>query len=180
MSTKVNSKIEELFMEFPSGEFHLREIARICRISPRTAKKYLGALLLEGAIKRRNDRLYEFYSANMESQVYRDMKMFYNLKKLRKSGIIDYINEELHNPAIVLFGSAAKGQDTEKSDIDLFILARSRKTLDIKSFERKLGREIQAFLFTEENLRQITVKNKELLNSVINGVVISGMLEVFK
>ena len=73
-----------------------------------------------------------------------------------------------------MFGSYQKGEDVEDSDIDLFIECK-KEELDIKIFEKKLGRNIE--LHFNENF---TSYPKELKNNIINGIVLSGFLEGYK
>ena len=47
-------------------------------------------------------------------------------------------------------------------------------------FEKKLGHEIQLFVHSVSDIERMKDKNKELLNSFINGIVIHGYLEVFR
>src|SRR3989344_4808251 len=82
--------------------------------------------------------------------------------------------------AIVLFGSFAKGEDAEKSDIDLLVITSAKKELNLDIFDKKLGRKIQLFLFSEKEIEKMKESNKELLNSLINGIILYGFFEVFK
>ena len=95
--------------------------------------------------------------------------------------MVEFIENELNYPeAIVLFGSYAKGENKKGSDIDLFILSESKNKLDLNDFEKKLDTEIQVFLHNRKDFEQMKVDNKELLNNIINGIKLSGFLEVFK
>jgi predicted nucleotidyltransferase len=77
-------------------------------------------------------------------------------------------------PILVLFGSCARGEDIETSDLDLLVVAKE-KEVDLKKFESALKRKIS--LHFEENVSQIP---KELLNNIINGIVVFGYLTVFQ
>ena len=61
------------------------------------------------------------YFANRENEKFKIYKIFHNRIKLEESGLIDYIEKELYYPTIILFGSKARGDDTEKSDYDLAV-----------------------------------------------------------
>ena len=102
--------------------------------------------------------------------------MLFNLAQLQSSGIIDYLKEQLGNPAIVVFGSYARGEDTDSSDIDIFIASASKKKVSFERFEKKLHRPIQIFRYAG-----IThIKNKELANNIINGITLHGFVEAFR
>ena len=75
--------------------------------------------------------------------------------------------------AIILFGSAAKGEDLKESDIDLFVLAEEKK-LDLQKYEKLLGRKIN--ILAEESFSKLS---KELRNNIINGIILYGYLKVF-
>ena len=90
--------------------------------------------------------------------------------------MIEYLVSEYSNPVIVIFGSYSKGEDTEESDIDIYIETPSKKEIKIDKFEKILRKEIQ--IFKQSNLVQI--ENKHLRNSIINGFCLNNSLEVFK
>ena len=95
-----------------------------------------------------------------------------------KTALTKYIkdvDELLPINKAILFGSYAKGEDTERSDIDLYIETPSKKDITLEKFEKKLKRNIQ--IFRHKNLFEI--KNKDLVNNIINGIVLNGFVEVF-
>jgi len=164
----------KLFFEYPSREFSVREVARLLKISPATASKELKKLAGEGILKSRKLKNFSFFKADLESERYRDMKLYYNLRKIRESGLLESINRFYLRPTVVLFGSAASGMDTETSDFDLLIV--SEKTAEFPEkvkFERKLSRKLQ--LFAVKDIRAL--KNEHLMNSAMNGITIQGEVE---
>ena len=170
-----------LFIEDSYRKFNVREVARLAKTSPSTASKYLKSAEKQGLLKKEKNRNLLLFSANMEIQKFRDAKTCENIKKIRTSGLVDYIESELNYPeTIMLFGSYAKGENKKDSDIDLFILSESKKDLNLGKFEKTLHAEIQIFLHNRKDFERMKEGNKELLNNIINGVKLSGFLEVFK
>ena len=113
------------------------------------------------------------YKSNIESEDYIDLKKYYNIKKLRDSGFIEELNNFYLKPTIILFGSMSNGLDVGSSDIDLVIVSEKKQEFSkIKEFEKKLKREIQMFVVKE--LKEL--KNKHLINNVLNGVILQGEL----
>ena len=159
-----------VFFEDCYRRINVREYARIMRISPPTASKILSEYSKEGLLKSEKDRNYVFYSANSENKVFIELSRIYWEISLKDT--LAYISSKLIAPTIVLFGSLSKAETKKDSDIDLCIIA-GKKSLDLDKFERKLKRKFQVFWF--ENLRQI--RNKNLLNNIINGYVLSGKLK---
>ncbi|MBN2331408.1 MAG: nucleotidyltransferase domain-containing protein [Candidatus Aenigmarchaeota archaeon] len=180
MSIKID-KLMNLFLEDSYSEFNLREVARIAKLNPMTASKYLKYLLKESVIKKRPERNFILFSADTESERFKDMKRCFNIKKIRSSGLVEYIEKELSYPeVIILFGSYAKAENSAESDIDIFILSESNKKLDLSVFESRIGAEIQIFKHSRKEFDAMKRDNKELLNNILNGVCLSGFLEVFK
>ncbi len=71
---------------------------------------------------------------------------------------------------VVLFGSAARGEDTKNSDVDLY-LQSGEKDIDLSEFEERLKRRIQLHYNPE-----FSSYPEELKNNIINGIVIHGYL----
>jgi len=162
------------FFEAPNTEFNVREIARILKITPATASKRLKELKDAGFIKYRKERILDLYKADLDSETYLNLKTYYTIQQLNDTGLIETINKFYIKPAIVLFGSASKGIDTEDSDIDLLIIIESKKVLpEQKKYEQKLKRKIQ--LFMHKSIKEI--RNEHLVNNMANGITLQGNVE---
>ncbi len=177
MKEKMN--ILSVFFEEPERWFHIRQFAVLLEISPASAKKYLASLLKERFLVRKKERGFVLYKANEDFPRFRVHKKFYNILKLFDSGLIDFLNHELSFPAIVIFGSYAKGEDFSRSDADLFILSNTKKELDLAKYERQINRKIQVFLMSEKEFGRLKDENAELANNILNGIRVSGYLKVF-
>jgi len=164
----------KIFFEEPNREFNVREYARLMKISPATASKILKNLSNRKILLGREERIFKLYKSNLDSGLYIDLKIFYNIRKLRESSLIDELNDFYLKPVIVLFGSASFGMDNENSDWDILVVSEKKKSFtDLKKFERKLKRKIQIF-----NVNNITdLKNDNLINNVLNGAIIQGKLK---
>ena len=105
--------------------------------------------------------------------------MNYNLDLLNDSGIVDYLVRQFNHPEpIILFGSFSKAEDIPLSDIDLLVVSPSKKEIDLGSFERNLNHKVQLFVKAGDDIKKM--KNRELLNQWVNGIVLYGFLEMFK
>src|SRR3989338_8766749 len=94
--------IMKLFFESPTREFNVREIARILKISPATASKELKMLEKKVLLKSKTQKTFNFYKADMENDSYRDLKMYYNIRKIKDSGMIESLNKFYLKPTIVM------------------------------------------------------------------------------
>ncbi len=175
------NRLLEIFLEEPEKEFYIRELSRKLKKSPTTISKYLKELEKEGILKSKEKFNHLLFKANIEKEEFRQLKINYNLKKISESGFVNFLIREFNEPkAIVLFGSFAKGENIKASDIDLLVITSLKKEINIEKFEHKFGHKIQLFLFSDGELEKMKEKNKELLNSFINGIKLHGFMEIFK
>ncbi len=161
-------RILELFMEFPTRDFSIRGIARQLNISHATVLKYITEL--QGLVNKNDETLYPTYSANTQNKKYQFYKKNHTVWNLINSGIVDEIQKNCLPSSIILFGSAAKGTDTEKSDIDIFV--ESEETpINVSRYEKALKRKIN--LLFEKNPENLS---KELRNNILNGTILYGFM----
>lgn len=177
MGTKIN--ILKPFFENPNEEFQIREISRLLNINPTTVRQYLLKLVKEELIEIKKGKPYDYFKANINKK-FLNIKLYFNLEKLRESNLVEQIERDYDYPAIILFGSYASATDDSKSDVDLFVLSEIKKEEDYSKFESRLNRKITLHLFSKKKFNSEKNSNKELLNNVINGITLSGRLEAFE
>ena len=117
------------------------------------------------------DRSYYFYYANKESKLFISLSKSYWNWKLDK--LSEYLEHELSDPTIILFGSLTKAEAKNDSDIDIAVIAHKRE-IDVRKYEKSLKRKIQFFFF--ESIKDI--KSKELRNNIVNGYVLTGRISL--
>ena len=168
----------EIFFVNSTKKNYLMNISRNIGLAHTSVKKNLAELTKLGLIiefiEKKGRRKFPLYKANIDNSLFKEYKMIYNLSSLLESGLIKFIEEKLMPKSIVIFGSYQRGEDTEESDIDLFVEGKE-ESLELHIFEKKLKRKIQLH-FKE----QFASYPKELKNNLINGIVLSGFLEGYK
>ena len=163
--------ILKIFFESPTREFNVRDIARMTKIAPATASTKLKMFAKRTILKERKERNFIFYKAKLDSDYYKDLKIFYTIRKVRKCELIEKLNHIYIKPTLILFGSASHGLDTEDSDIDLLVISENKKEFKEKNkFEKKLNRKLQ--LFIVKDIKEL--KNKHLINNILNGISLQG------
>jgi len=158
-------------------EFHIRELARLLKKNHTSVRQHLNKLVKEGYLQKKEERGYSLYKSIINKK-YLNLKLYYNLEKLRKSGIIESIDKYFEYPLIVLFGSFSHAVDDEKSDIDLFILSEADRNFNLEKYEKILNRKISFHIFNKKQFVELKKKNPEFVNSLCNGFVLSGKLGV--
>lgn len=166
-------RILQEFFDFPRKDFQMREIARRTRITQPSVMNHLQALQHEHFILKEKKGIYPAFRANRDEEPFRTHKKLNMLLRLQETGLLDDVYDACLPGVIVLFGSAARGEDTEESDIDLFVQAKEKR-MDLSKYEKLLQRKINVF-FKESFLRL----NIELKNNIINGTVLRGYLKAF-
>src|SRR3989344_2958987 len=161
------------FFDCPTKDFHMRELSRRTKIAQPSVTNHLNSLVKEGLVIKEKKGIYPTYVANRDNVLFKLYKKSDVILRIKQTGLGDYIYDACQHDAIVLFGSSAKGEDLENSDIDLFIQA-PEKRLNLLQYEKKLNRKIN--LFFEENFSRLS---GELKNNIINGTVLNGYLKVF-
>ena len=163
------------FFEDPYKVYSAREIARKTGTNHITVSKKLKEL---DFIKRDRNGPYLGFKAKITTEFLR-LRWFYNMDKLFRSGFIEEANSFYDEPTIIIFGSYATATNTDKSDIDIAIIASHKRQMDISKFDDFLGHKIQLFQYTKKETEKMKKDNPELLNSICNGIVLNGELEVF-
>lgn len=176
METKI--AILAPFFKNPMRSFHIRGVAKITGISHTAVRKHLAALHSEGYIIVKQETPYNSYKANTSSKKFLNLKLYYNFEKLRESGIVEKLEQVYNYPCIVIFGSYAKAFDDDKSDVDICIICEMKKEISLKPYERIIQRPISLHLFNTQRWKEAKTKNPDLINSICNGIVLSGQLEV--
>lgn len=172
------NKVLSIFFENPSPKgigFQLREISKKVNVAPPSVKRYLDELEKEGLIFQEKHRIHNYptYLANRDSEYFKLLKKLDTLKTIKESGLLDHINDRCMPDVIILFGSAAKGEDLKESDIDIFLQCKERK-IELGKYELQLSRKINLF-FSEE----FNKLSKELKNNIINGIILKGYIKLF-
>ncbi|MBN2052946.1 nucleotidyltransferase domain-containing protein [Candidatus Woesearchaeota archaeon] len=174
METKIT--ILKPFFEEPTREYHIRELARMLKINHTTVRQQLNKLVSEGILEVTKGKLYSAYKPNMTKK-FLNIKLYYNLEKIRLSNIVEELEKAYDYPAIVLFGSYAKAYDDKNSDLDICVISNIAKEANIEKYEKTLNRKASLHNFTKEKWKKMIRENKELINNICNGIVLSGQLE---
>lgn len=169
-TTENSQKVFEEIASKPNTFFSLRELARICGLSPAGTLKILKQLVSEKLAVREKDA----YQANVDNKGFISIKRALNLHAVLASGLVEFMREKIDFEALVLFGSYARGEDNENSDIDLLVVSKHKKELDLSKFSKPLKKPITLHIL------DLTTAKKEFKNNIINGIVLDGYLRLFK
>jgi len=172
-------KVLTWFFSFPSREIGLSDLSEAVGISKATANRIVNQLVKEkflnvevlGNVWRISCAKYHPYNFSM--------KIGYNLMMIYGSGILKEVHEKVKNPrAVVLFGSYRKGDDNEKSDIDIAVevFGDEGMKIDERCFITRFGYrehvQVNMHIFSRSKI------DLNLFANIANGIVLEGFLEV--
>lgn len=163
-----------LFVRF--GEtLNQRAIAKNLNVSATAVMKALPEMEKQNLIKLSKDKESKRLSIelNGENDLVIHLKRAENLKSIYESGLSDFLRNEFAGGTIILFGSYSFGEDTIKSDIDIAIIGRKQKDINLEKFENILKREVVINFY--ESFKKI---NENLRNNILNGIILSGSVEL--
>lgn len=137
-------KVLEVFIKNPFEEIHLREIARLSKVSLNNVDNSLRLFVRDGVFKRRNIsnmvffkpilqneallKIFEFLEFEKKKEFYNKNRKIARLLKKYTQDIIDLSNKKIQ--LVILFGSVARGEWTKDSDIDILVVT-SEKDKDV-------------------------------------------------
>lgn len=162
-----------LLLLHPDESLHGREIARRTGLPPGTLTRELKRLADVGLLncERRGNQL--AYSANPESPIFEELAGI-----LRKtSGLADVVAEALEPltdsiDVAFIFGSVARGTETQGSDVDLMIIGSVDFGVVVDALhlaQRQLSREINPKVFTGRDWRNRLQGRDPFLREVVAG-----------
>lgn len=167
------------FFAYPTREIGLNDLSETLKISKTTAHKIVGQLVKEGFLKKEVLGKIWRISCNQDHVYNYSKKIAYHLMLIYESGLIKKVKKIIQNPrAIILFGSYRKGDDTEKSDIDLAVEVLGNEDLKIenigviKKFGYRYTVPVNLYIFSRNKI------DLNLFANIANGIVLEGFLEV--
>lgn len=168
-------KVLKVFLDSPTHKFKIREIARLIKLAPTSVRIHINHLKKTKLIAEKKEKNYELktFYANRENPEFAFLQQQSIIFELKYSGLIEELWENLAPKTIILYGSYAKGEAIEDSDIDLFIIGKE-KNINLEKYEKKLNKKIH--LTFAESFAQLP---NELKNNIINGKILKGYLKIF-
>lgn len=120
--------------------YYTRELAKLAKVSSWSVSRQFSKLVKEGMVRERLEGREKFYSLNLSNVKTRKICELFEIEKrgsfLKKNRRLAWVLEDFTKKAadfipeiqsIILFGSAARGQATHRSDIDVLVLVPNYK-----------------------------------------------------
>lgn len=169
--TNLQQEILRLLSIKAGTTLNQKRIAELLKVSSPAVMKALPRLQKERLVKIIQDKESKRWAIelNRDDQKVMQLKRADNLKMIYESGLAEFLEKEFAGASIVLFGSYSRGEDTITSDMDLAVIGRSEKEIDLSGFEKILERKISLNFYTS-----FDTIHKHLKENICNGIVLFG------
>ena len=154
---------------------HLREVARRADVAPSEAKHELDSLVSLGVLRpdRKGNML--IFNADPQCPFLGELRGLY----LKTDGVFGLLRTELSRVRSVqyafIYGSFARGDYTEKSDVDVIVIGavdEDELAAAFSKLESTTGREINYILWSEKDLTQKLREMSGFISKVLSGKII--------
>jgi predicted nucleotidyltransferase len=152
----------------PDKQFYIREIAKNMNKSVGGTHKTLKSLKKMGFIKENKSGKNIYYQINRMNPSIKNFKIFMIINEL--TPLLNKLKEI--SEKVILFGSCANGEDTDESDVDIFILTNEKEKVNKKISNTKFNRKIQAVVVTTGDLMKIKEKDKGFYQEINKGITL--------
>jgi len=183
ITSKTKRNLLKLFLTNPERHFYTREISKITGEPLNAVRRELGYLEKAGLIKSRKEGTLKYYSVIKEFPFYTELKkIIYGTVALG-----DYLKDRFKDSELIelafIYGSVARNEEKEKSDIDLFIVGEieeSKLHEQLANIEKEIGREINYTLMTKKEFMERKARGDSFLQRIISEekLVLKGNLDV--
>ncbi len=152
-----------------------RQIANLIKVTPPAVMKALPRLGKLDFIKINQDKETKRWSIELNRDNHKtlQLKRIDNLKQLYEFGLVDLLEQEYAGATLILFGSYSRGEDLFNSDVDLAIIGRKDKNINLTEYEEKLERKITLNFY--DSFSKI---HKNLKENLANGILLGGGFEL--
>jgi len=155
--SKLREELLALYFTNPNKKYYLRELERLLNFSVGNIRRELIKLESTGFFLSENKGNLVYYYLNQNHPLFKELKSII----FKTSGVPKMLQNVLEkfndiNQAFI-YGSFAKGEEREDSDIDLLIIGKvnENKLIEVISkLERKLQREINYAIYGKEDFKK--------------------------
>ena len=146
------------FLRNPSLQIHQQGLRKKIKIAKATSIWVMGFLVKNNLLKETSFGRTRIYSLNRENPLVKQIKLMDNLALLSeiKKILLDY------DLRIYVYGSVARGEDVENSDVDILIVGKLKKSdiiQKINKISENMGKKIKIEVFSQLEWAQMAKKD---------------------
>ncbi len=161
-------RILSFLAQNPGKELLGSEIQRATSISRAGVYIALRELNKHGVVRRTKRGKFMLYAIEHDDATVKQFKILNSVVSLKP--LLSALKPLAAQ--VVLYGSAARGEDTSDSDIDLFILAGDTRAVEDLLSSAKLKRKLQAVVRSPAELAEFRGREKTFMQEVERGITL--------
>jgi predicted nucleotidyltransferase len=170
--SKVQQRVLGLLFVNPDRSFYTNEIVRFVDSGIGVVQRELEKLAASGLVTTQKIGNQKHYQASRDTPIFEELRGL----MLKTVGLSDILRIALRPltakiQAAFIYGSIAKGSDTAKSDIDVFIISDDLAFADLFAVlnpcEAKLGRPVNPSIYSKQELQRKLAEESAFVSRVL-------------
>ncbi|MHB8903602.1 MAG: nucleotidyltransferase domain-containing protein [Patescibacteria group bacterium] len=161
-------EILKLLFADPDKEYYLREIAKKLGKEPSHYQRYLEELVKDGILQDERKGNMRFFKLNKNYHLFAEIKSIVSKTLGIESKLKNLVNKFNDLECAFLFGSIAKNEENNNSDVDLMLIGKIDQNIlinEVSKLEKEINREINYHIFSpEEIIKKIKEKDSFFIN----------------
>jgi predicted nucleotidyltransferase len=161
-------KVLGFLLSHPGEEFYDRQIADLAGVSRAGTNFALRELAAADLISRKKKGKMCFNSVDIQNRLIRQLKILQNIALL--GPLVSKLKDM--SLRIILYGSAAAGENSAASDIDIFIQTREPKKAKRILYRDPLREKIQYLVNTPNEFAKLKKENPVFYEEISKGITL--------
>lgn len=169
LRSHLRQKLLAYFFTNPKARHHLRELAEQLNLDPSNLSKELRRLERDGLFQSETSGRQKYFQLNRHYPLFNEVRSIV----AKTIGAVPLIAESLKKTAGIseayLYGSFARNQQDEASDIDVLVIGAPHEEAlaqAVQQLERRLGREINYTVLSPKELASRRAHKDAFLESI--------------
>jgi DNA-binding Lrp family transcriptional regulator len=164
-------KVAQLFLDYPTREFYLREVARVTQISAATVFHIMKELEKAKIVTREKTPAIDKFKAATETRQYISVKKAYNLYRVFASEGLSQFIHYAESKAIYATGPYTQGRNEADDALVIYCVDARFTNFQKETWEKEIGRKIAINFISARKL-------SSYYGILLDGILLHGHLEV--
>ncbi|MEI6498927.1 MAG: nucleotidyltransferase domain-containing protein [bacterium] len=169
--SKITHKLLNYFFLNKDSSSYINELAKALQIDPKNTDRKLKELEVTGILKSEFKGKQRYFSLNTSNPLTEHYKEIFLKTFGFEQNLKDQLAKIKNIKEVIIFGSYAKQEMDEDSDIDLLIVGNHRvievQTI-ISALQQEISREINTINITSHELAEKIAKNDPFIHNIFN------------
>jgi len=181
ITSMTKRKLLQVFLLNPESKYYIRELEKILREPVTAVRRELANLQKVGLLKITKVGILKYYQVNTSCQLYKPLKEIIELTMGFEITLKEALSIYKSIEVAFIYGSFARGEGGEKSDIDLMIIGDVDEVIfheEVSGLEDELKREVNYTIMPSVEFKKKLYEGDVFINRIIKDkkIVLKGNL----